>query len=188
MADPKLSKSQQSFVRDVVQWREESGKTLAELSSKTRFSEDILSEFERSGQLFNPTFGRVYLRSLGAAYARCIGLPVDAMHEALDQAKANTYDGKLGRLLTEAEPNPAAAEGSAESERDAGQDEPVTIPSERLLPEREPSPKPRKRNLRLGMGSEKGIAWPLPHEAYGHRLGACGDSRVHGTWPEGVAC
>lgn len=110
MSDHQLTPSQKAFVADIRALRQASGVSLSALSEETKILRHTLEEFETSGNLYNPLFGRLYLRSLAGAYASAIGLDMARMHAALDQALADTYDGEL-------------SPGGSDNERAGGEDQ-----------------------------------------------------------------
>ena len=99
VSEKTLSTAKLAFLRDVRAWRESSGVSLRGISRSTMINAETLSGFEDTGHFANPVFNKVYLRLLAGSYAKCVGLDVAAMHQALDQAINDTYDGALGRLL-----------------------------------------------------------------------------------------
>ena len=99
MSDVSLTPSRKVFLSDVRMIREHRGRNLDALSRETMIPAPTLEMFEMTGLFDDPVFNRVYLRLLVGAYANGVGIPVNAMLKALDEALLSTYDGALARLL-----------------------------------------------------------------------------------------
>ena len=87
--------SRERFIRDLARARELQGLTLEEIAASTKIARSTLVDFELATLMENPVFNRVYLRSIARTYAQHVGIPVDAMMQALDQVLADTYINRL---------------------------------------------------------------------------------------------
>ncbi len=114
-----LSARQQAFLADIRLWRQASGVSLRKLERETKIHVESWATFERTAHLRTPQYNHVYRRAVAASYARCIGLNEVAMLEAVNQARDDTYDGALRRLMGIDEPEP---EPEDEDDADSGQE------------------------------------------------------------------
>ncbi len=160
----RLSEVRQAFLHDVREWREASGFSLRELSRKTMIEREALVAFEQTGHFNNPIFNRVYLRSMAGMYAKSIGLDVGAMHEALDQALDNSYDGMLGRLrrgeplaMSDKIEQKVPAATASEKPRPSDPGPSVGVRRPRRSPYRHRRPHFNARNTLVGGGALVGI-------------------------------
>ncbi|MEQ9104400.1 MAG: hypothetical protein RIE53_06850 [Rhodothermales bacterium] len=91
--------------------RAERGFGKRELIESLRLAEDVVDELEETGLIHNPTFNRVYLRSLYSSYAAVLGVDARVLLEGIEAAMAGTYNGGL-RVLMNA-PSDASDDGVA---------------------------------------------------------------------------
>lgn len=126
----------QRFAADLKRLREERGLGKRDVTEALRLAEDVVDELEESALINNPTFNRVYLRSLYASYAALLGVDSRVLLDGIEEAMAGTYDGRLTVLLEGGTPPvPTGAEPAAESTAEPAADPVLESPSA-------PQPKP----------------------------------------------
>jgi hypothetical protein len=87
------------FAADLKTLRAERGFGKRDLIEALRLAEDVVDELEETGLVDNPTFNRVYLRSLYSSYASVLGVDARVLLDGIEAAMAGTYDGELAHLL-----------------------------------------------------------------------------------------
>ncbi len=118
------------FAADLKALRAERGFGKRDLIESLRLAEDVVDELEETGLIDNPTFNRVYLRSLYSSYAAVLGVDARILLEGIEAAMSGTYDGRLRDLMDE--PPPASQEPDAAETPEASFSLPgVTEPDER---------------------------------------------------------
>ena len=98
--------SRNEFFRDLTRLREGTGMSLKDLSVRTKVAHETLEEFEQARLLDNPLFNKVYLRSLAKTYAQHVGIPADAMMQALEEMLEGQYEGRLSPGYEETDKDP----------------------------------------------------------------------------------
>jgi len=86
------------LAQDLHSIRRKRGVDLKEILDVTRLAEDVIDQLEESGLIDHPAFNRVYLRSLYSSYAPVVGITVEHMVAALDEAMSGHYVGSLATI------------------------------------------------------------------------------------------
>lgn len=132
------------FAADLKALRAERGFGKRDLIESLRLAEDVVDELEETGLIDNPTFNRVYLRSLYSSYAAVLGVDARTLLDGIEAAMTGTYDGRLRDLMDEPPPAPPALDTpqAADDEAADGPEEHARTKGEAPVGHQESLPEP----------------------------------------------
>ncbi len=83
------------FLGDLSAIREKRNVSLDALRDATKVYPNIITQFEKDGLVDHPLFNALYVRAFIRSYATALGIPVDDVLKAYDQAQRGGYDRRL---------------------------------------------------------------------------------------------
>lgn len=155
-----MSPSGHSFQDDIRTIRERRGVPREEIHERTKISLENIERFERGELDRHPHFNDVYLRALVRAYAEALGISEEVALQGLERERTGTYEGELGRVYLDRDPEESDEDAVGESRDEEG------APESRMPGAAEEGPGSSSAPAEVEAGESRGEeVGPLPEES-----------------------